>query len=81
MSKKYYTDDPNMAEARKAIEGGFWLLVVAIYLIVSFVYGIWMFSWIIFIIAAAIQQIIRAVYLYKRPATSDPKEDSETHEP
>lgn len=40
---------------------GFSLIVVAIYLLVSFRYGIWAYSWIIFIIAAAIRNIAMAV--------------------
>jgi hypothetical protein len=75
MSKdKYTAEDPRMKEARSALEGGFWLLVVATYLIISFVFRIWHFSWIIFIIAAAIQQIVHAIYLYKLPSPP-PEED------
>lgn len=79
MSKdKYATEDPRMKEARSALEGGFWLLVVATYLIVSFVFHIWHFSWIIFIIAAAIQQIVRAIYLYKLPSRPTEEDHNES---
>ena len=47
---------------RKSIYSAYWLIVVAIYFIVSFSLGIWSYSWIIFIIAAAIQKVIEAVY-------------------
>ena len=40
----------------------FSLIVVAIYLIVSFRYGAWAYSWIIFIVAAAIRNIAIAVF-------------------
>lgn len=40
---------------------GFSLIVVAIYLIVSFSYGAWAYSWIIFIVAAAMRNIAMAV--------------------
>jgi len=47
---------------RKSINSAYWLVVVAVYFIVSFTLGIWSYSWIIFIIAAAIQKVIEAVY-------------------
>ena len=79
MSKdKYATEDPRMKEARSALEGGFWLLVVATYLIIGFVFRIWHFSWIIFIIAAAIQQIVRAIYLYKLPSPPTEEDRNES---
>ena len=79
MSKdKYATEDPRKKEARSALEGGFWLLVVATYLIISFVFRIWHFSWIIFIIAAAIQQIVRAIYLYKLPSPPTEEDRNES---
>jgi len=76
---RYATEDPRMKEARSALEGGFWLLVVATYLIISFVFRIWHFSWIIFIIAAAIQQIVRAIYLYRLPSPPSNERNIEDH--
>ncbi|MFA9398345.1 MAG: permease prefix domain 1-containing protein [Clostridiaceae bacterium] len=35
-----------------------WSIIVAIYLFISFYFGIWAYSWIIFIIGAAIEKII-----------------------
>lgn len=52
----------NSARARyayKAFKGAFWSIVVAIYLLFSFAFGIWSYSWIIFIIAAAIENIVK----------------------
>lgn len=45
------------------LSGALWLTIVALYFILSFALGIWAFSWIIFIIGAAVQQIVRAVFL------------------
>ncbi len=39
-----------------------WTLTVAIYLFISFTMGIWAYSWIIFIIGAVVDQIIRLVF-------------------
>jgi len=43
---------------KNAISGILWPLIVAIYLIISFVFSNWYISWIIFIIGSAIEQII-----------------------
>lgn len=45
-----------------SFSAAFSLIVVAIYLWVSFQYQIWSYSWIIFIVAAAIRNIAMAVY-------------------
>ncbi len=44
-----------------ALSSAYWLIVVAIYLYISFTYFIWHYSWIIFLIASAIFNIFRAV--------------------
>lgn len=43
-----------------ALSSAFWLIIVAVYLYVSFTYMNWHYSWIIFIIGAAIQNIVKA---------------------
>lgn len=77
---KYVKEDETMVEEFKewkaakdkdkalfgALSSAFWLIVVAIYLFVNFMYGWWPFSWIIFIVAAAIQNIARALYTLTR---------------
>ena len=45
-----------------AVSSVFWLLVVAIYFIFSFALRAWAYSWIIFILAAAVQNILRIVF-------------------
>ena len=45
--------------------GIFWTLLIAVYLLVSFLFGIWAYSWILFIIGAAVSQIINAVFRLK----------------
>ena len=44
------------------IIGALWMVITAIYFIISFGFGIWGISWIIFIIGAAIQQVIHAAF-------------------
>ena len=45
----------------EALGSAYWLIVVAIYLYVSFTYFNWHYSWIIFLIASAIFNILKAV--------------------
>lgn len=48
-------------DAFKSFHSAYWSLVVALYLLLSFLFMSWAFSWIIFIIAAAIENIIKGV--------------------
>lgn len=50
---------------RSSVSSILWTLTTAIYLLVSFVYGIWGYSWIIFIIAAAVDKIIKLSFQLK----------------
>jgi len=45
-----------------ALNSAYGLMVVVVYLYISITYGWWVFSWIIFIIASAIKNIIKAIY-------------------
>lgn len=55
---KYY-------KLRKSISSIIWILIVALYLFISFRYMIWSYSWIIFLIGAAIEQVLKAYFDYK----------------
>ncbi|SFD16929.1 permease prefix domain 1-containing protein [Clostridium uliginosum] len=46
----------------KSIKSIVWLVITAIYFAVSFAFGIWGYSWIIFIIGSAIEKIITLVF-------------------
>lgn len=77
---KYIKEDETMIEEFKewkaskdknkamfdALSSAFWLIIVAIYFYVNFMYGWWAFSWILFIIGAAIQNILKAFYNLSR---------------
>lgn len=52
-------DDRQLCNAIISI---FWILLIAVYLLVSFLFGIWAYSWILFIIGAAVSQIINTVF-------------------
>lgn len=77
MSKpKYKSADDTMVEefkewkankelkksAKNSINSAIWCLIIAIYIGVSFCFNAWAYSWIIFLIGAAISNIIEAIY-------------------
>ena len=49
----------------KSIKSIVWTIIIAIYFIISFGFGIWGYSWIIFIIGAAIEKIITLSFQMK----------------
>ena len=49
----------------KSIKSILWTIIVAIYFIISFGFGSWAYSWIIFIIGAAIEKIITLTFQMK----------------
>lgn len=46
----------------KSITSIFWPLIVSIYLLLSFIFHIWAYSWIIFIIGIAVLNIIKLIF-------------------
>lgn len=60
--KEWKSENSRQHQMKKSVISAFWSIVVAIYFIVSFGFGIWAYSWIIFIIGAAIKQVIVAYF-------------------
>lgn len=60
--KEWKGKKDNNKEIKKAINSILWTLTVIIYLLISFIFGIWYISWIIFIIAALIENIINLIF-------------------
>lgn len=48
--------------ARKAINSCLWALAVLCYILVSFTSGAWHITWVIFLLAAAVEEIIKAIF-------------------
>lgn len=44
------------------ITSAYWMLVTALYLLISFLTGAWYITWIIWIVAAAVEMIIESIY-------------------
>lgn len=63
--KEWHVKNDRQRDALNAFKGAYWSIVVAVYLLVSFVFHIWSFSWIIFIMAAAIENIIKGVFVLR----------------
>lgn len=64
--KEYVSEKEKDKSLRRSIKSAIWTLIVAFYFFMSFRYGIWAYSWIIFILGAAVTNIIDAVFQLKR---------------
>lgn len=62
-SKPTYSDNSLSSEQRlrKSIKGAVYSLFTAIYFIVSFIFGAWHITWVIFLIAASVSKLIIAI--------------------
>ena len=64
--KEWKEENSQKNKLKKSITSAMWVTITAIYLVVSFYFGAWAYSWIIFIIGAAIDQIISVFFELKR---------------
>lgn len=51
---------------RRAISAALWSIIIALYFIISFATSAWAVSWIIFVIAAALEAVITITFLLKK---------------
>lgn len=66
--KEWKSGRSDKDQLRKTVSSILWPLVVAVYLLVSFLFDAWAISWIIFIIGVAVDRIVAAVLLYRNDA-------------
>jgi len=59
--KEWRVANERERQAYASFKGAFWSIVVAVYLLSSFMLGIWAYSWIIFIIAVAVENVIKGI--------------------
>jgi len=64
--REWQSDDKDRKALRKAISSALWSITVALYLIISFMTFAWHVTWIIFIIAAAVESLINILYAVKK---------------
>ncbi len=63
--KEWKSHNKQIAKVKNSIISAMWAIIVALYFILSFAFGIWAYSWIIFIIGVAIDRIIKAYFELK----------------
>ncbi|HOJ09213.1 MAG TPA: permease prefix domain 1-containing protein [Clostridiales bacterium] len=59
--KAYRASSNKQRAAFNSFKSAFWSITVAVYFLISFIYGIWGYSWVIFIIAGAIEKIVAGI--------------------
>lgn len=64
--KEWQEQTDSSRRARKAISSALWSVVVVVYILVSFWTMSWHITWVIFLIGAAIEGIIKAIFELKR---------------
>ncbi len=64
--KEWQSSSSNQRQAFRAISSALWALTVVAYVLVSFGSGMWHITWVIFLIAAAINAVIKAIFDLKR---------------
>ncbi|ADK16338.1 MULTISPECIES: permease prefix domain 1-containing protein [Clostridium] len=63
--KQWKSSNDSQMEIIKSIKSIAWLIIVALYFILSFVFDAWGYSWVIFIIGAAVEKIITLSFKLK----------------
>lgn len=56
--KEWKSEKAGKNSTRKSISGAIWSITLALYFIISFTFGNWYISWVIFIISGAVEQIL-----------------------
>jgi hypothetical protein len=64
--KEWKSSNNAEKEVVKSIKSIMWLVIVALYFLLSFTLGIWAFSWVIFIIGMAIDRIITLTFQIRK---------------
>lgn len=63
--KQWKNQKDKNKEVRKSISSILWTLTLIIYLFISFAFGIWYISWIVFIIAGLVESVIDLLFKLK----------------
>jgi multisubunit Na+/H+ antiporter MnhG subunit len=64
--REWQSEEKDRKQMRKAISSALWTIAVAVFLVVSFTTGAWWITWIIFIIAGAIESLMNVFYTWKK---------------
>lgn len=63
--KEWKSTTTKTRRVRNSISSAMWAIITALYLIISFTTMAWNITWIIFVIGAAIEKVIKAYFEYK----------------
>ncbi len=64
--REWQSESHERKSLRKAIGTALWAITVAVYIIVSFLTGMWHITWVIFLVAVAINAILNASFTLKK---------------
>lgn len=64
--RQWQSGNRDKKSLRSSISAALWSIVVALYFIISFLTGAWYITWIIFIIAAALESLINIAFVVKK---------------
>lgn len=64
--KEWKSTNDTSKEVLKSIRSIIWTLILVIYFVVSFGFGIWAYSWIIFIIGVAVERIVSLIFQLRK---------------
>lgn len=63
--KEWQSKNDTNKQAMHAIKSALWVFITALYFVISFTTMAWHISWVIFLIGAALESIIKAVFELK----------------
>ena len=64
--KEWNREKDERKALRKSIESAMWCITLVIYFVISFSTGKWYITWVIFLVAGAVESIIRAIFDLKK---------------
>ena len=68
--KQWNSENSNRREVKKAISSALWSITLVLYFVISFLTGAWNITWVIFLIAVALDNIISAAMSIKKGGNS-----------
>ena len=66
-------------EQIKAYQSAMWLIIVALYFVISFTTHAWYITWLIFLVGAALQQLLKAALTDESIASQPPTREERQH--
>jgi len=64
--REWQSDSKRRRSLRSAISGALWSVIVALYFIISFSFGSWHMTWIIFLLGVALEAFINVFFAFKK---------------